>query len=58
MARYRVNVKRQEPDSRSTIGICLTVEAETEFQARLAAEGIAKSRWPKCVIMICEVRKQ
>lgn len=58
MARYRVNVKRQEHNSKSTIGTYITVEADSEINARLAAEGIAQSRWPNCVIMICEIRKQ
>lgn len=58
MPRYAVSVKRQEPNSKSTIGTIITVEAESEFNARMAAEGIARARWPKCVIMVGEARKQ
>lgn len=58
MPRYRVNVKRQEKNSNSTIGTYITVESESELNARLAAEGIARSKWPECTIMVCEVKKQ
>lgn len=58
MNRYRVNVKRQEKGSNSTISCYIDVVAESEINARFAAQGIAQSRWPNCTIMVCEVRKK
>lgn len=58
MARFLVTVKRQEPNSRSVITTSINIEAENEINARLAAEGMARSRWPNCTIMVCEIRRK